>query len=211
MNRWVCLRCYESNDDSAPTCVKCGLLRGSTPPAEAPGQAQAWSPVVPPKPGVLGGLLRRFAWVGVVAAFAIGAAIFNAQRDDSGQITKGGTLAINELRVGDCFDPKDLDVEEANEVDVRRCDENHQFEMMFTGPMQDGGYPTEAQFEDFVGASCLPAFDEYVGVAYEASRLEVYWYFPVEGAWGDGDRLIQCAVYDPLDSQIVGSLRGAAY
>jgi hypothetical protein len=211
MNRWVCLRCYESNEDSAPICVKCGLLRGSMPPAEAPEQAQAWSPISPPKPGMLGGLLRRFAWVGVVAAFAIGAAIFNAQRDDTGQITKGGTLAINELRVGDCFDPKDLDAEEANEVNVKRCDENHHFELMFAGAMEDGAYPTETQFEDFVGAACLPAFDAYVGLAYEESRLEVYWYFPVEDAWGSGDHLIQCAVYDPLDSTIVGSLRGAAY
>ena len=77
MNRWVCLRCYESNDDSAPACVKCGLLRGSMPPAEAPGQAAAWSPIASPRGSMLGGLLRRFAWVGVVAVFAIGAVAVN--------------------------------------------------------------------------------------------------------------------------------------
>jgi len=207
MNRWVCLRCYESNDDSAAVCAKCGLLRGSMPPAEA----QPASPITPARSGRLGGLLRRFGWVVVVAVFAIGAAIFAAQRNDRGEITQGGTLAINELRIGDCFNPKDLDAEEANEVDVRRCDEGHQFEMMFIGEMQDGDYPIESQFEDFVGSACLPAFDEYVGLAYEASRLEVYWYFPLEDSWSQGDRLIQCAVFDPLDSQIVSSLRGVAY
>ena len=76
---------------------------------------------------------------------------------------------------------------------------------------RDGAYPTEIEFENFVGEVCLPAFDEYVGLAYEDSRLEVYWYYPLEDGWNEGDHLVQCAIYDPLESDIVGSLRGAAY
>ena len=207
MNRWVCLRCYTSNEDSAAACVKCGLLRGSMAPAEPP----AASPIVPARSGVLGGLLRRFAWVPVIAVFAIGGFIFAAQRDESGQITQGGSLAIADLKVGDCFDQKDPDAEQADEVDARRCDQSHQFEMVSIGSMRDGAYPTEIEFENFVGEVCLPAFDEYVGLAYEDSRLEVYWYYPLEDGWNEGDHLIQCAIYDPLESDIVGSLRGAAY
>jgi hypothetical protein len=207
MNRWVCLRCYTSNDDSAAACAKCELARGSMAPAE-PQAADA--PIAPAKSFSLGGVLRRFGWVGVVAAFGIGGVIFATQRDDSGQITRGGTLAISELRIGDCFDPQDLEAEEADEVNAKRCDESHQFEMMFIGSMPEGEYPTDAAFEEFVGGVCLPAFDEYVGLVYEESRLDIYWYFPLESGWEDGDRLVQCAVYDPLDSQLVGSLRGAA-
>jgi ribosomal protein L40E len=207
VNRWVCLRCYASNEDDAPTCVKCGLLRGSMAPAEA----LTASPIVPPRSGVLGGLLRRFAWVPIVALFAIGGVIFAAQRGDNGEITRGGTLAISDLQIGDCFDHQDADAEEADEVNARRCDESHQFEMMSIGSMSDGGYPSEAAFEEFVGANCLPAFDAYVGLAYEQSRLEVYWYFPVEDGWNRGDHVVQCAIYDPLKSQLTGSLRGAAY
>ena len=206
MNRWVCLRCYTSNDDSAAACAKCGLARGSMAPAEP----QADAAVEPAKSFSLGGVLRRFWWVGVVAAFGIGGAIFATQRDESGQITRGGALAISELRVGDCFDPQDLEAEQADEVNTRRCDETHQFEMLFIGNMAEGEYPSEAAFEEFVGGVCLPAFDEYVGLVYEESRLDIYWYFPLESGWDDGDRLVQCAVYDPLNSQLVGSLRGAA-
>lgn len=209
MNRWVCLRCYTSNEDSAAACAKCGLLRGSMVPAESPTDSPM-SPVAPAKGSTLGGLLRRFGWVGVVAAFGIGGVIFATQRDDSGQITRGGTLAISELRVGDCFDPQDPDAEEADEVNTKRCDETHQFELVTIASMPDGDYPSDTAFEDLVAAVCLPAFDEYVGLAYEESRLDVYWYFPLPSGWDDGDRLIQCAIYDPLNSELVGSLRGAA-
>ena len=209
MNRWVCQRCFESNEDSAANCAKCGLLRGSMPPAEPVAAA---SPIAPTRSGggVAGGLLRRFGWIGVVAAIGIGGAIFAAQRNDAGEITQGGTLAVGDLRIGDCFDPKDINAEEADEVDARRCDEEHQFEMMAVGTMPDGSYPTDAEFENFVGSVCLPAFDEYVGMAYEESRLDVFWYFPLQDGWSSGDHVVQCAVYDPLDSKLVGSLRGAA-
>lgn len=205
MNRWVCLRCYTANDDSAAVCTKCGLLRGSMPPA---GTVEA-SPIAPSEPSLLGGLVRRFWWVGVVAAFAVGGAIFAAQRDSSGEITRGGSLAISDLQVGDCFDPQDIDAEEADEVTAKRCDETHQFEMMLTGNMRDGGYPSESEFDDFVATVCLPAFADYIGRSYEDSRLDVYWYVPLEEGWDQGDHLVQCAVYDPFDSELVGSLRDA--
>jgi len=154
--------------------------------------------------------VRRFGWVAVVAAFAVGGAIFAAQRDSSGAITQSGSLAIADLRVGDCFNPKDIDAAEADEVDAKRCNESHQFEMMSIGEMADGGYPSDTDFEDFVATVCLPAFADYVGLAYEDSRLDIYWYVPLEEGWNQGDHLVQCAVYDPLDSQVVGSLRGAS-
>ena len=210
MNRWVCNRCYTSNEDSAAACVKCGLLRGSMVPADSPTDP-SMTPVAPVSKGsTLGGLVRRFGWVGVVAAFGIGGVIFATQRDDSGQITRGGTLAISELRVGDCFDPQDLDAEQADEVNAKRCNETHQFEMMTIASMPDGEYPSDSAFETFVGEHCLPAFDEYVGLAYEESRLDIYWYFPLQSGWDDGDRLIQCAIYDPLNSELTGSLKNAA-
>jgi hypothetical protein len=207
MNRWVCLRCYASNEDSAAACAQCGLLRGSMVPAETPTAA---SPVAPARSWSLGGVVRRFGWIAVVAAFGIGGVIFATQRNDAGEITRGGALAISELRVGDCFDLQDVDAEQADEVNTRRCDEKHQFEMMSIASMPDGEYPPETAFEEFVAAVCLPAFGDYVGLAYEESRLDVFWYFPLEDGWSEGDHLVQCAVYDPLNSELVGSLRSAA-
>ena len=189
-------------------CVRaCGLLRGSMAPAEP--QAAA-SPIAPAGPSIWGGLLRRFGWLIVAGIFVMGSVVFATQRNDAGEITSGGSLAISELQVGDCFDPKNADAEEAEEVDTRRCDEPHQFEMVAIGTMPEGAYPAEVEFENFVGAVCLPAFDEYVGLAYEESRLEVAWYFPIEDGWNDGDRTIQCAITDPLENQLTESLRGAA-
>lgn len=177
-------------------------------PAEPAGGAPA-SPLQPARSAQLGGLVRRFGWIAVVAAFGIGAAIFAAGRDSSGEITRSGNLPIGDLRVGDCFDPKDIDAEEADDVSAKPCGESHQFELIAIEDMPEGGYPSDAEFEASFASICLPAFADYVGRAYEDSRLDLYWYVPVEGSWDQGDRSIQCAVFDPLDSQIVGSLRGA--
>jgi len=178
-------------------------------PAES-SPALSPSPVAAPRANLLVGILRRFGWLIVVAVIGIGGAIFAAHRDSSGNITQGGSLQISSLQVGDCFNPKDIHATQAEEVDAKRCDETHQFEMMAIAAMPAGRYPTEADFESFVQATCVPAFADYVGIAYDASKLDVYWYFPLQDGWDAGDRTIQCAVYDPLDSSLVGSLRGAA-
>jgi hypothetical protein len=145
----------------------------------------------------------------LVVGVGVGGAIFAAHRDSTGKITQGGSLAISHLAIGDCFDRKDPNADQAEEVNARRCDEKHQFELMAIATMPEGDYPTKSQMEDFMASRCLPAFAAYVGRAYEASHLDIYWFAPVEEGWGNGDRLIQCAVYDPLSSQITGSLRGA--
>jgi hypothetical protein len=53
------------------------------------------------------------------------------------------------------------------------------------------------------------AFTAYVGVAYESSKLEIVWFSPIQDGWNQGDRGIQRTVYDPNDSQLTASLKGA--
>lgn len=203
-NRWVCLRCFSANDDSNGTCATCGLARGATP------EAQGWAAQPPARSrSGWGSIVRRFGWLAVVGVLAAGGAIFAAQRNDAGEITKGGNLAIEDVRIGDCFNLKDVHAEETSEVDAKRCGEAHQFEMVFAGEMRSGEYPTEAEISDFVASACGPAFDDYVGMAYADSHLEVFYWFPVTEGWNRGDRGVQCAVYDPLDNALLGSLRGA--
>jgi hypothetical protein len=100
MGRWVCLRCYESNDAALVSCAKCGLARGTTPAAPEPGAPDAGAPFGFPaaqptqQPSVLGGLLRRFAWVPIVIVVALVGFWFSAGRDDTGAITRSGNMPI---------------------------------------------------------------------------------------------------------------------
>jgi hypothetical protein len=92
---------------------------------------------------------------------------------------------------------------------AKPCTESHQYEVFYAGNLPDGDYPTDATVKAFVQADCAPAFTAYVGTAYESSKLEIVWFSPVQDGWSQGDRGIQCTVYDPNDSQLTASLKGA--
>ena len=150
--------------------------------------------------------------VGVfVAAGAIGGLIFNAGRGESGEITKSGDLAAEELRVGDCFDLQDPEAEELEKVTALPCSSEHEYETFFVGTMADGAFPSDDQvFIDWIDANCVPAFNEYVGQTYEASELDITWLQPTSQAWNDGDRSMQCVLFHPRIHRLTESLQGSA-
>ena len=146
----------------------------------------------------------------LVLGGAVGGLIFNATRDSSGEITKAGDLAAADLRVGDCFDLKDPDAEELEDVTGLPCTSEHQYEVFHVGSMPEGSFPTDDGFLAWLEVNCVPAFDAYVGTIYDNSTLDISWLQPTLDLWNDGDRSIQCSVFDPNDDRLTGSLKGAA-
>ena len=71
--------------------------------------------------------------VALISAGGIGALLFNAGRDGSGEINRRGDLEASELRVGDCFDFKDPDAEEFDTVTAVPCAVEHQYELFYAG------------------------------------------------------------------------------
>jgi hypothetical protein len=215
MGRWVCLRCYESNDAALVSCAKCGLARGAAPtqagptdPAD-PGAAMAFPTTPAEKPNVLWGLVRRFGWVAVVAVVALVGWWFSAGRGEGGEITRSGNLNVTELRAGDCFDLQDPDAEVIEQVDAKVCTEPHHYEMVYVVDMPDGAYPTVDAMDQFAFEQCIPAFGSYVGVSYEESLYELTYVTPTEDGWNDGDHAIQCVAYHPENLELTATLRGA--
>jgi hypothetical protein len=215
---WKCPRCGTGNDDVGITCKQCGSSRGSV---VIPG-ATAMEPRAGPNDGAAAvsgqtaapPLWRRIplGWLlflGLIAFGAVSSWYFSAGRSDSGEITKSGDLAVNELRVGDCFDLKDPDAEVLEDVSARPCTEEHQYETFFVGSMADGGYPTDAAFEAYVTANCDPAFEAYVGRAFEDSQLAIGWVGPSLPGWNDGDRSVQCVLDDPGSPRLTASMKGS--
>jgi len=210
MSRWVCLRCFDANDEALAACQTCGLLRGAT-----PAEGDQWGRVGQPaqRPRGIGALLPRllrFWWVILLVAVPVVGFFVNAQRGAEGEITRSGELAIRELRVGDCFDLQDATADEAEKVTARPCTEAHEFELIHIGTMPDGAYPIDTVLAGWLTENCLPAFDAYVGIAYEQSKYDVAWFQPTTDGWSQGDRSVQCAAADPHDAELMGSLRGAA-
>ena len=223
---WKCPRCGTSNDDVGITCKRCGSSRGAVvipgahdaPPAvppeaqgptAGPAGPEAISTTAPSQP-----LWRRIplAWV-LFAALAlfglVSSWVSSADRSESGEVTKSGDLAIDELRPGDCFNFKDPDAEEIDDVAARPCSEEHEYETFFVGSMPAGAFPEAAGFEAYVVATCEPAFATYVGTPFEESRLGYTWIEPTGSAWSEGARSIQCMLYDPQTPRLTGSLKGS--
>jgi hypothetical protein len=207
-DRWVCKRCFADNEETAAACVRCGLTRGSeaTPTDQAAWEAQAGTAAAEQPAGWRRWL--RYWWIPALAIFLLIGYLASARRDDGGAITSGGNLSIEDVRVGDCFDSDDSD--EISSVEARPCDEPHGYEMFhvasWTGSSE---YPSEDAMLDFVIDQCVPAFEEYVGRSYQSSTLDFVHFYPIESGWNAGDRVFQCALYDPDDPQLTASLRDA--
>jgi hypothetical protein len=146
----------------------------------------------------------------LVGAGAIGGLISNASRSDTGEIVNDGDMMATDLRVGDCFDVKDPTAEEISDVTARPCTDPHEYELFWTGSMTEGAYPTEAAFRAFMQGNCFDAFGTFVGKPYEDSVLDIYWLYPLEDGWGEGDRSIQCAAYHPTKNRLTTSLKASA-
>jgi putative regulator of septum formation len=113
-----------------------------------------------------------------------------------------------DLRVGDCFDLKDPSAE-IEHVKAVPCKTEHDYELFYVGAMAKGSHPTAHAFATYLMQNCNPAFGAYIGKAYKDSDLDYIWLVPTEDAWRSGDRTVQCAVNDPNNFLLKGSLRGA--
>lgn len=131
------------------------------------------------------------------------------ERDETTQeIVEEGQADVFALRVGDCMNT--VDAELVSEVPVVPCAEPHDDEVYFDFTLDDGDYPGDDAILEAADSGCLPEFDRFVGLAYDASTLDYYAYRPSEESWAGGDRIISCVIWDPA-GQVTGSLQGAAY
>lgn len=191
------------------TCQRCGLMRGAD---ATQADQQAWvmeggGSTAMEAPGWRRWV--RFWWVPALAIVLVVGYLASARRDGGGEISSGGTLAISDLRVGDCFDFEEGD--EISQVDARPCTDAHQYELFHIATWTaSGDYPTEEAMMTFVGDECVPAFDRYVGASYLSSQLNFVQFTPVEAGWREGDRVFQCALVDPMNPELTESLEGAS-
>lgn len=140
----------------------------------------------------------------------------DTERDSQGQVVEGGTVTLDRLRVGDCFEDPNFDElptdgsmgEGSASVEVVPCAEPHQAEVFHSIEMGGDDFPGETAVNRR-SADCIPAFKEYVGKAFGRSRLEVALYFPTSMSWRLGDRTILCSLTERDLSDMTGSMKGS--
>ena len=127
--------------------------------------------------------------------------------EETGESDRSGDVDVFDLEVGVCL----ADFQDATEletIEASSCSEPHSDEIFASGSIPDDNFPgmdvVEAKAQDM----CIAEFDDFVGISYEDSVLDVGYLTPTEESWNDGDRDVLCTVYDPAE-EISGSLRGA--
>jgi len=117
-------------------------------------------------------------------------------------------IIAEDLEVGDCLNDANLSGIVAS-VPVVPCSEPHDSETYAEFDLEDGPFPGKDAVNAQGDAGCVEAFTAFVGIAYNASKLDYSFYLPTETSWPQGDRRILCEVYDPK-KQTTGTLKGVA-
>lgn len=120
------------------------------------------------------------------------------------------------FEVGDCFnDPEGVDLEQEEGADLTSvgavpCNEPHDNEVIHLFDVEDEDeFPgTDALMEQ--AETCTGPFEQYVGISYDESELEIFPFVPTAESWERGDREIVCAVYLPEGQKLTGTVRDAA-
>jgi hypothetical protein len=118
-----------------------------------------------------------------------------------------GDKAASDLAVGDCFD--DPDAETFTEVKTVDCTEEHDNEVFHVFDLEDGDYPGDDEVGTLGHEGCKASFEDFIGVPWEESELEILPITPTQDSWDDDDdREVACTVFDP-GGPVEGSLEGS--
>ena len=160
-----------------------------------------------------GSPLRRVGVAGSTIALALvtGCTLLPSagpERDADGAVTAEAETDAFSIEVGDCID--DPGQESVSDITVLPCDELHHFEAFAGMEMPDGDYPGVPAANTAASDFCGAEFASYVGIEYDASVLEMLYFYPVEESWKSaGDREILCFVAEQGETPVTGTLEGA--
>lgn len=132
-------------------------------------------------------------------------------RDETGEITEANDSAdVFLLAVGDCTNDEGTTSGEISSVATVPCADPHDNEAYLSQDLPDGEFPGDEAVATQADEICYGGFADFVGLAYEDSRLEYFPITPTEGSWGEGDREVLCLVYDGNAEKLTGSMQGTA-
>ena len=118
----------------------------------------------------------------------------DAVRGDDGTIVEAGALSTGSLVAGDCFGDTNLGGA-VSSVAAIPCDDPHVYEVFYDFSLPAGDYPSDAEFEEATYAECDPAFEDFIGLPYDESKWEYFFYTPTEEGWvAYDDRQVACVI-----------------
>jgi Septum formation len=129
-------------------------------------------------------------------------------RDETGEVVEGGQSDVFTVSVGDCLSEAASDGE-VSDVPIVPCSEPHDAEIYHDFELDGTEFPGDEEVTRLADEGCLGAFEDFVGVPFDSSTLEITYYTPTEGSWNEvDDRLVSCMIMDPA-GPTTDSLEGA--
>lgn len=153
----------------------------------------------------IAGLVLSALWLVLAAVVITVEVTAQADRDDAGTIVGSGSLAPENLRVGDCLNEYDADSDAVYKVAAVPCSEQHEAEVYAVLSLDIVDFPGDGPLEEIVGDRCIDALESVSPEVFDDESYGVYWYQPSEETWEDGDRGVQClaTTEDPQTGSIL--------
>lgn len=115
---------------------------------------------------------------------------------------------VIELAVGDCLDQEKLEDGDTSTDPFVDCADAHDLEVFAELTVDDGDYPAVEELVRFASRGCATEFTSFVGLDFGISALDFQYYYPTDSSWANGDRGIDCVVFDPT-KRTTGTLADA--
>ena len=131
--------------------------------------------------------------------------------EDPSTIEGAEMVPFGELEVGDCLPLVEYGEEDQIfELPVVPCEQPHTDEIYLIFDVEDGEFPGDDALAEAAWDGCVAQFEDFVGIPYEDSVLDIYTYQPTRGSWTRAeDRTVHCIVFSYED--VTGTLEGAGY
>lgn len=139
----------------------------------------------------IAGLSISGAWVLLIAVAVVVAILTDADRDSSGNVTREGSVSVNELRTGDCL----KSVQESSmltSVPAVRCSQMHQGEVFGEFDLSGSPYPGETEIDRKAQDECQAKLTSYASEKNLDLVEDLYYLYPRESDWRRGSRTVTC-------------------
>jgi hypothetical protein len=114
-----------------------------------------------------------------------------------------------ELTIGDCLDQNYLEDGINTTEPLVVCDSEHDLEVFASLAFDGTAYPSVEDLVSFGSKQCAVEFKTFVGLDFGISALDFKYYYPTESSWSNGDRGVDCVIFDPTQ-RTIGTLADSA-
>jgi len=111
-------------------------------------------------------------------------------------------VPIAQATIGTCFDRQATIDSGSVYIAPIDCTQPHDSEIFYSSNMTASSYPDTAGWKQLVLDNCHPAFKTYTGVTFGQNAWQIYYIYPPQQLWDNGNHLLLCYATAPLGDQV---------